>query len=64
MSTVGFGDLNNVSERQLQSAKAMMNVDFSAKVIRPGDEGYVYDKQVEFDEPEEDCGWDDDSESD
>ena len=63
--TAKMGDLNNVSERQLQSAKAMMNVDFSAKAVRPGDEGYEYDKQVEFNEPEEDCGWDDsESESD
>ena len=35
-----------------------MDVNFSAKQLKPGDPGFVYDKQEKF-EPTEACEWDD-----
>lgn len=37
-----------------------MDVRFSKNRILPTDPNFVYDKQVEFQEPEEDCDWDED----
>ena len=53
-------DLNKVSEFRLKAAKLEMDVGFSASLRRPGDEGYEYDKQVDF-EPacDSDGSWDD-----
>ena len=53
-------DLNKVSEFRLKAAKLEMDVGFSQSLKRPGDEGYEYDKQVDF-EPagDSDGSWDD-----
>ena len=53
-------DLNKVSEFRLKAAKLEMVVGFSESLKRPGDEGYEYDKQVDF-EPagDSDGSWDD-----
>ena len=53
-------DLNKVSEFRLKAAKLEMDVGFSESLKRPGDEGYEYDKQVDF-EPagDSDGSWDD-----
>ena len=53
-------DLNKVSEFRLKAAKLEMDVGFSKSLKRPGDEGYEYDKQVDF-EPagDSDGSWDD-----
>ena len=53
-------DLNKVSEFRLKAAKLEMDVGFSESLKRPGDEGYEYDKQVDF-EPAggSDGSWDD-----
>ena len=39
-----------------------MDVHFEDKQLKPGDPGYVYDRQVEFGEAEEPSGWDDSDE--
>ena len=53
-------DLNKVSEFRLKAAKLEMDVGFSESLKRPGDAGYEYDKQVDF-EPagDSDGSWDD-----
>ena len=59
-------DLNKVDEGTLDQAKKNMNVDFLKNRIRPGDQGYEFDKQVDFaqvDEVESDNSWDDMDES-
>lgn len=53
-----FGDLNKVSEEENIKAKEVMNKGFEENVLRPGDEGYVYDKQVSFGEASEENDWD------
>lgn len=52
------GDLNSVPPDVLSTAKQQMDVVFNAAVVKPGDEGYEYDKKVDFDEPVDDCSWD------
>ena len=53
-------DLNKVSEFRLKAAKLEMDVGFAQTLKRPGDDGYEYDKQVDF-EPagDSDGSWDD-----
>ena len=41
-----YGDLNKVSEDTNLRAKQEMAVDFEKNRLRPGDTGFVYDKQV------------------
>ena len=55
----GAVDLNTVSERDLAHAKSLMTADFRRHQALPGDDGYEYDKSVEFEDAEEDCDWDD-----
>ena len=53
-------DLNKVSEFRLKAAKLEMDVGFSQSLKRPGDAGYEYDKQVDFEAPgDSDGSWDD-----
>ena len=56
----GVVDLNKVSEFRLKAAKLEMDVGFAQTLKRPGDAGYEYDKQVDF-EPagDSDGSWDD-----
>ncbi|AYU81978.1 conserved hypothetical protein [Leishmania infantum JPCM5] len=54
-------DLNDADEVTLQEFKEVMNERFKAKVVKPGDPGYVYDKRVEVSKPTQSSGWDDDS---
>lgn len=54
-----FGDLNAVSEEENARAKAKMSEVFHEKRILPGQEGYVYDKRMDF-TPEGVSEWDDD----
>lgn len=53
----GSEDLNRVSDEELARKKAEMDTLFHANTLRPGDAGYVYDKQIDF-EPTEDSEWD------
>lgn len=59
-------DLNKVSDEYLAKKKEEMNLLFETNRLKPGDEGYVYNKEVDFDnEPKMESGWDsDDSMSD
>lgn len=52
-------DLNKVSDFRLRAAKLEMDVGFEKTLKRPGEEGYEYDKEVEFDAPESEGSWDD-----
>ena len=52
-------DLNKVDPSVLAAAKSEMNVEFEKKLLRPGDAGYEYDRQVDYGEPSEPSDWDD-----
>ena len=55
-------DLNNLDDYELDKRKAEMDKDFEKNRIKPGDEDFVYDKEVEFNEGKMESGWDDDDE--
>ena len=59
-------DLNKATDEYLEKRKEEMNALFESNRLKPGDEGYVYDKEVDFDVgPKMESGWDsDDSMSD
>lgn len=48
------------NQDELKLAKQKMSVKFEENRLKPGDEGYEWDKQVDFSEPQEDCDWDED----
>ncbi|KAG7384190.1 hypothetical protein PHYPSEUDO_002878 [Phytophthora pseudosyringae] len=52
-------DYNHVSETQLKQVKQKMDLVFAQNIIRPDQEGYQYDKQVEFHAGTEASEWDD-----
>lgn len=45
-----------------QTAKRIMDSRFEANRLKPGDEGYVWDKAVDFGKPSEAADWDDEEE--
>lgn len=53
-----IGDLQRVGPAALQAAKAKMDVVFEEKKLKPGDEGFEYDRRTDF-VATEDSGWDD-----
>ena len=53
-------DLNKVSQEVLLEKKAEMDVLFEANRLKPGDERYEYDKEVEFGGSKIESGWDSD----
>ena len=53
-----FEDMNKLSDEQLQRRKELMDINFEKNRIQPGDKDYVYDKQVDFGQPEVESGWD------
>lgn len=53
-------DLNRVSEEENIKAKKRMDAVFEAQRIKPGDEGFVYDKRADFAPPQQVSEWDDD----
>jgi len=55
------GDLNRASEDDLAAAKMRMNAIFEKNAKKPGSAGYVHDVRRDFDGPEEECEWDEDS---
>eukprot|EP00955_Chlamydomonas_euryale_P114435 366278-Chlamydomonas_euryale.AAC.27 len=57
------GDLNAVTEVELRLAKAAMDAGFLANQLKPGDPGYVWDKEVEFGDAMAPNEWDSDEES-
>lgn len=56
-------DLNRASENELAAAKVRMDVVFKLNLLKPGSPGYVHDVRKDFDQPEEDCDWDEDEDS-
>lgn len=52
-------DYNRVSETQLKQVKRKMDVVFEQNIVRPGEAGYEYDKQVAFANATEASDWDD-----
>ena len=54
-------DLNKVSDDYLAQVKEEMNVLFERNQIKPGDKDYVYEKEMDFDEPKIESGWDSDN---
>ena len=59
-----YGDLNKLSDDEVAKAKREMDSDFEINRIKPGDKDFVYDKQIEFDAPDELNEWDDDDDDD
>ena len=54
-------DLNKATDEYLEKKKEEMNIVFESNRVKPGDEGYVYDKEVDFDDgPKMESGWDSD----
>lgn len=52
-------DYNRVSESQLKQVKQKMDLVFEKNIVRPGEEGYLYDKRVVFQAAHETSDWDD-----
>lgn len=53
-------DFNKLDDYELDQRKADMDEDFEKNRIRPEDEDFVYDKEVEFNEGKIESGWDED----
>lgn len=53
-------DLNKLDDHELSRRKADMDKEFEKNRVRPGDEDFVYDKEVEFNEGKIESGWDED----
>lgn len=52
-------DLNKVEESVNMKFKNIMNTTFNSNRLTPADEGFIYDKRVDFEPPNETCEWDD-----
>eukprot|EP00931_Biecheleriopsis_adriatica_P006065 TRINITY_DN107523_c0_g1_i1.p1 TRINITY_DN107523_c0_g1~~TRINITY_DN107523_c0_g1_i1.p1 ORF type:complete len:190 (-),score=44.75 TRINITY_DN107523_c0_g1_i1:19-531(-) len=57
-------DLNKLGDKELAEHKSAMDVEFFKNQKKPGDDGFVYDVQVDFPETEEASGWDSEGEFD
>lgn len=55
-------DLNKLDNYELDKRKADMDKDFEKNRLRPGDDGFVYDKEVDFTAGKMESGWDDEDE--
>lgn len=55
-------DLNKLDDFELDKRKADMDKDFEKNRLRPGDNGFVYDKEVDFTGGKIESGWDDEDE--
>lgn len=53
-----IGDLNKVCEKDLSAAKDEMTKVFEKQQVLPSDAEYIYDKRMDFDEPDEESSWD------
>lgn len=51
--------MNNVDENELKQAKEKMNQTFDKNSLKPGDVGYKYEVEKEF-QPKNISDWDDD----
>ena len=50
-------DFNKMSETDYEQRKKKMEEQFVSQNLKPGDDGFVYDKQIEFPEPQMESGW-------
>ena len=57
-------DLQRIEEAELERYKRQMEEEFEKNAIKPGDPNWVHDKQVDFGDAEEDCGWDEEEDDD
>ena len=57
----GLEDLNKVSDDYLAQVKDEMNELFERHQVKPGDKDYVHDREVDFDAPKIESGWDSDN---
>ena len=55
-------DLNKLDDYELDKRKAAMDQDFEKNRLKPGDDGFLYDKEVDFNEGKIESGWDDEDE--
>ena len=52
-------DLNKVSDEILNQKKKEMDKEFEQNQLKPSDDGYEYDREVDFDADDKvSCGWD------
>lgn len=52
-------DLNKLDDQELNMRKAAMDIDFEKHRLKPGDKGFEYDKEVDFDDAGKiESGWD------
>lgn len=52
-------DLNKVTDDVLKQKKQEMDKEFEQNQVKPGDKGYEYDKEIDFDGDDKvSCGWD------
>ena len=57
-------DLNKATDEELETVKAHMNKTFEANRKLPGDEGYEYDVEIDFDKGDKiESGWDEGNDS-
>lgn len=56
-------NLNALDDAELAKHKARMDVVFFQNQKKPGDDGYIYDVQVDFPEGDAPCGWDSEEDS-
>ena len=57
-------DFNKMTETDYEQRKKEMEEKFQSQRIKPGDPGFVYDKEVEFPAARLESGWDSDDDSD
>ena len=64
-SNMEVEDLNKLSDNELNKKKAEMDEVFEEHRVKPGDEGFQYDVEVDFENGKNVSGWDsDDDDSD
>lgn len=51
-------DMNKVRPSVLLHVKALMECNFDAHLLKPGDAGYVYDKRIDFEDAVSESSWD------
>ena len=58
VSNADVEDLNKLSDSELNKKKAEMDQVFEQHRVRPGDEGFQYDVEVDFENGKNVSGWD------
>ena len=59
-SSTEVEDLNKLSDTELNQKKAEMDHVFEKHRVKPGDEGFQYDVEVDFENGKNVSGWDSD----